>query len=59
MYEGGQFYDGRSLNLVEQAKGPFLNSVEMNNSDEADVVNKIRDSAYASDFTVVFWRWRI
>lgn len=53
-YEGGQFYDGRSLNLVEQAKGPFLNPVEMNNSDEADVVNKVKNSDYSDDFKAVF-----
>jgi len=27
--QGGQFWDGRASNLTEQAKGPFLNPVEM------------------------------
>ncbi len=27
--QGGQFWDGRAANLTEQAKGPFLNPVEM------------------------------
>lgn len=41
---GGQFWDGRASNLTEQAKGPFLNPVEMNNlkPGEADHVGKAR-----------------
>ena len=54
IYEGGQFYDGRSLNLIEQAKGPFLNPVEMNNINEEDVVRKVQEGAYSDDFKVVF-----
>jgi len=53
-YEGGQFYDGRSLDLIEQAKAPFLNPVEMNNTDEADVVNKVQNSSYADDVRTVY-----
>lgn len=53
-YEGGQFLDGRRSNLVEQAKDPFLNPVEMNNADAADVVNKVRNASYANDFLSVF-----
>lgn len=53
-YEGGQFLDGRSTELIEQAKAPFLNPVEMNNIDEADVVNKVRNSTYAGEFLTVF-----
>jgi cytochrome c peroxidase len=53
-YEGGQFLDGRSVDLVEQAKAPFLNPVEMNNTDAADVVAKVQNSAYADDFITVF-----
>jgi len=29
LYVGGQFWDGRAESLTEQAKGPFLNPVEM------------------------------
>jgi len=29
LYVGGQFWDGRATNLTEQAKGPFLNPLEM------------------------------
>lgn len=53
-YEGGQFLDGRSVDLIEQAKAPFLNPVEMNNTDQADVVNKVSNSSYANDFITVF-----
>jgi cytochrome c peroxidase len=28
-FVGGQFWDGRAKDLIEQAKGPFLNSAEM------------------------------
>lgn len=53
-FSGGQFLDGRRQNLTEQAKAPFLNPVEMNNADEADVVNKVKNAAYADDFKAVF-----
>ncbi|WP_217647151.1 cytochrome-c peroxidase [Planctomicrobium piriforme] len=45
-YVGGQFWDGRALNLVEQAKGPFLNPLEMNNADAAEVVRKVQAADY-------------
>ena len=47
---GGQFWDGRAANLTEQAKGPFLNSVEMNNPDKASVIAKIAASLYSGLF---------
>ncbi|MCP4430697.1 MAG: cytochrome-c peroxidase, partial [Gammaproteobacteria bacterium] len=53
-FQGGQFLDGRATDLVEQAKGPFLNPVEMNNTDKAEVVTKVQNASYASDFTDVF-----
>jgi cytochrome c peroxidase len=53
-YQGGQFLDGRALDLVEQAKGPFLNPVEMNNASEAEVVSKVQNASYAADFLAVF-----
>ncbi|MEW8086784.1 MAG: cytochrome c peroxidase [Candidatus Thiodiazotropha endolucinida] len=53
-YQGGQFLDGRAVDLVEQAKGPFLNPVEMNNTSEAEVVAKVQNSDYSSDFIAVF-----
>ena len=54
VYVGGQFWDGRAADLVAQAKGPFLNPVEMNNPDKAAVVNDVRSASYASLFRRVF-----
>jgi cytochrome c peroxidase len=51
--KGGQFWDGRAANLTEQAKGPFLNPVEMNNTSRAQVIGKIQTAAYSSLFTQV------
>lgn len=53
-FRGGQFLDGRSIDLIEQAKAPFLNPMEMNNSVKADVVSKVSQAAYASEFRHVF-----
>lgn len=54
LHVGGQFLDGRSATLVEQAKGPFLNPLEMANSDAVSVVEKVKASNYAASFTRVF-----
>ena len=51
---GGLFLDGRASTLEEQAKGPFLNPVEMANADEQEVIDKIAQSAYATDFEQLF-----
>ena len=53
-YVGGQFWDGRAATLEEQAKGPFLNPVEMANPDKRAVVEKVRRAAYASQFDAAF-----
>lgn len=53
-YVGGQFWDGRALNLVEQAKGPFLNPLEMNNSSAAEVANKVLRADYRQQFHDVY-----
>jgi len=53
-YIGGQFVDGRSADLIEQAKAPFLNELEMANSDEAMVIEKIRNASYATKFKQVY-----
>lgn len=50
---GGQFWDGRAADLTEQAKGPFLNPVEMNNTSMAQVIGKIAVASYASLFDQV------
>ena len=51
---GGQFWDGRADDLVAQAKGPFLNPLEMNNASSADVVDKVRNSKYRDLFAKVY-----
>jgi len=52
-YLGGQFWDGRAATLDEQAKGPFLNPVEMNNTKEG-VVQAVRSAPYARLFKQVY-----
>jgi len=47
---GGQFRDGRATNFTEQAKGPFLNPLEMNNPDKATVIADIQASNYVNLF---------
>ena len=54
LYVGGMFWDGRAADLVEQAKGPFLNPLEMANPDEAAVVAKVRNADYAGLFVDLF-----
>jgi len=53
-FVGGQFLDGRAATLEEQAQGPFLNALEMNNASKAEVIDKVKSAAYASDFETVF-----
>jgi cytochrome c peroxidase len=51
---GGQFWDGRMDDLVAQAKGPFLNPLEMNNASADEVVDKVRQSKYRALFDKVY-----
>jgi len=51
-YSGGQFRDGRAADLTEQAKGPLLNPLEMNNPDGTAVCRKAM--GYAKEFSDVF-----
>ena len=53
LFIGGQFWDGRAANLTEQAMGPFLNPLEMNNPDKRTVLRKILRSNYAGLFARV------
>lgn len=53
-YLGGQFIDGRALDLTEQAKVPLLNPLEMANPDKASVIEKIRNADYAWMFERVY-----
>ncbi|MEP0072805.1 MAG: cytochrome c peroxidase [Marinomonas sp.] len=43
-YRGGQFLDGRSSGLAEQAQGPFVNPVEMALADGAAVVERVKEN---------------
>jgi cytochrome c peroxidase len=54
LYVGGQFLDGRAATLDEQAKGPFLNPLEMANTSRQQVVDKVRDADYARLFKKVY-----
>jgi len=51
---GGQFLDGRVDTLEEQAKGPFLNPLEMHMADDVAVVEAVAASVYAPDFLAAF-----
>ena len=54
LYKGGFFLDGRASTLAQQAKGPFLNPLEMANPDVFSVVEKVRQAAYAPLFMRVY-----
>jgi len=51
---GGLFWDGRVDTLAQQAQGPFLAALEMNNKDAASVVAKIAASNYAPQMRTAF-----
>ncbi|MCW8830484.1 MAG: c-type cytochrome [Gammaproteobacteria bacterium] len=54
-WQDSQFWDGRAEDLVEQAKGPILNPIEMGMPDEKTVVKKIQGIAeYRSAFDIAF-----
>jgi len=52
---GGQFWDGRAMDLAEQAGGPPLNPIEMGMPDKASVVERLReDEDYVTGFKALF-----
>ncbi|MCW8963859.1 MAG: c-type cytochrome [Gammaproteobacteria bacterium] len=54
-WQDSQFWDGRAEDLVEQAKGPILNPIEMGMPDEQTVEKKIRGIAeYQDAFATAF-----
>ena len=53
-YVGGLFLDGSATNLKEQAKGPFLNPLEMALPDAEAVVDVVANSNYAELFKEVY-----
>ncbi|MDZ7925069.1 MAG: cytochrome c peroxidase [Marinagarivorans sp.] len=50
---GGQFWDGRAQSLQEQALGPLLNPVEMNNTLEG-LAKTLRASVYWPQFIAIY-----
>ena len=52
--KGGQFWDGRGTTLAEQATGPMLNPLEMNNPSIEAVVAKVKDGPNADLVKTVF-----
>jgi cytochrome c peroxidase len=49
-----QFWDGRSPDLADQAKGPVLNPIEMGMPDEAAVLKRLEEEGYQRLFKRVF-----
>jgi len=55
LFIGGQFLDGRALDLKTQAKGPFLNPIEMGMPDIASVLARVQENAsYVSQFKAIY-----
>ena len=55
MFQFTQFWDGRSRDLLDQAKLPILNPVEMGMPDERAVVRKVEGIAsYRADFARLY-----
>ena len=54
LYIGGQFDDGRAATLEDQAKGPFVNAIEMGNADRAEVIGRLAGGVNATEFKQVF-----
>lgn len=54
VYAGGLFLDGRVNSLQEQAMKPFLNKLEMNNTDAAMVVTKLKQASYYPLFKKIY-----
>lgn len=54
-WQDSQFWDGRAADLVEQAKGPILNPIEMGMPDEQAVEEKLQGIAeYRDSFALAF-----
>ena len=54
-YIGGQFWDGREVDLTGQAGGPPTNPIEMGMPDKASVVKRIMENAqYVTSFKQVY-----
>jgi len=55
LYIGGQFHDGRAKDLKAQAKGPFLNPLEMMMPNESAVIERVKEnSALVAQFKAIY-----
>ncbi|MDH5633306.1 MAG: c-type cytochrome [Gammaproteobacteria bacterium] len=54
LHRGGFFMDGRAATLEQQVLGPVMSPVEMANTGKADIVNRLNNSGYTSQFRHVF-----
>lgn len=54
LWVGGQFLDGRARTLGAQAKGPFVNRLEMGNESKAAVIFKLKNGANATAFKALY-----
>lgn len=55
LYIGGQNLDGSAKNLKEQAKGPFLNPIEMGMASISDVIDRVRENeVYVLQFKEIY-----
>ena len=52
-----QFWDGRAADLVEQAKGPVLNPIEMGMANEAAVLARLEEAGYGERFEAAMEEW--
>jgi cytochrome c peroxidase len=52
--QGGFDWDGRAINLTDQASGPLLDPNEMANKDAGELAKKLKASPYAADMTLLF-----
>jgi cytochrome c peroxidase len=52
--QGGLFWDGRSNTLQDQATGPLMNPLEMANTSEAAVADKLVKAKYVNLFKPLF-----
>jgi len=55
LWLGGQFHDGRAGDLQAQARGPFLNPVEMQMPDAGSVVARVKANPdYVAELTALY-----
>lgn len=53
-FQIAQFWDGRSPDLADQAKGPVLNPIEMAMPDATEVIARLKSAGYAEQFKQAF-----